>query len=207
MVIDNADDVQVFFARQKRPAHGSSSGHEGNLGRYIPEYSHGAILITTRNRQTGSKLTKGKRLIEIGEMDEEETAELLRTRLDGINTISCESSALSSRLEHLPLALVQASAFMQENCLTINDYLQLLDKSDQHFVDLLSEEFETEGRDWETPRAVGETWILSFEQIQRQNAFAGELLSLMSLFDRQAIPLDFLYHYSEQLGEEKIREI
>ncbi|KAL2197216.1 nucleoside phosphorylase domain-containing protein [Corynascus similis CBS 632.67] len=207
MVIDNADDVQVFFTQQKRLADGSSSGHEGNLGRYIPECSHGTILITTRNRQTGSKLTKGKRLIEVGEIDEEETAELLRTRLDGINTTSGESSALSSRLKHLPLALVQASAFMQENCLTIDDYLKLLDKSDQHFVDLLSEEFETEGRDSETPRAVAETWILSFEQIQRQNAFAGELLSLMSLFDRQAIPLDFLSHYSEQLGEEEIGDI
>jgi hypothetical protein len=96
-------------------------------------------------------------------------------------------------------------AFIQEKTITICDYLRLLDKSDHQLVDLLSEEFETEGRDSETPRAVAETWILSFEQIQRQNAFAGELLSLMSLFDRHAIPLDFLSRYSKQQQDQEAR--
>ena len=63
---------------------------------------------------------------------------------------------------------------------------------------LLGEEFETVGRDSETLRAVTDAWILSFEQIQRHNAFTGELLSLISLFDRQAIPREFLSDYSEQ---------
>ena len=197
MVIDNADDTQLFFGQQGGSETGSPPNHEGNLGRYLPECPHGAILITTRNKQTGSRLTKGKRLIEVGKMDENETAQLLREQLDGVDAASSEFSALSSRLEHLPLALVQAAAFIQENTTTIRDYLRLLDKSDQHFVDLLSEEFETLGRDSETPHAVAETWILSFEQVQRQNVLASELLSLMSLFDRQAIPLQFLSHYIE----------
>jgi hypothetical protein len=51
--------------------------------------------------------------------------------------------------------------------------------------------FETVGRDSETPRAVTQAWIISFEQIQQQNAVAGELLSLMAFFDRQAIAADF----------------
>ena len=41
------------------------------------------------------------------------------------------------------------------------------------------------------------TWIVSFEQIQRQNILASNLLSLMSLFDRQTIPQEFLSYYSE----------
>jgi hypothetical protein len=44
---------------------------------------------------------------------------------------------------------------------------------------------------------VAEAWILSFEQIRWQDGFAGELLSLMSLLDQQAIPLEFLLHYSK----------
>jgi tetratricopeptide (TPR) repeat protein len=203
MVIDNADDMQLFLGQHMGPANASSSSHEESLGRYLPECPHGAILVTTRNKQAGSRLTKGKRPIEVGKMDEGETDQLLRAHLDGINVTSSESSALSSRLEHLPLALVQAAAFIQENTIDVGQYLELLDNSDQDLVDLLSEEFETNGRDSETPRAVAETWILSFEQIQRQNAFAGELLSLMSLFDRQAIPLEFLSRYSEQQGQEQ----
>jgi hypothetical protein len=76
--------------------------------------SHGVVLVTTRNKQTGSRLTKGNRPIEVGRMDDDETAHLLRARLDGVDACYGESSVLSSRLEHFPLALVQAAAFMQE---------------------------------------------------------------------------------------------
>ncbi|KAK4243173.1 kinesin light chain 3 [Corynascus novoguineensis] len=207
MVIDNADDTQLFFGQQMVPANTSSSSHEESLGRYLPDCRHGAILVTTRNKQAGSRLTKGKRPIEVMKMDEDEADQLLRAHLDGISVASSESFALSSRLEHLPLALVQAVAFIQENTIAVGKYLELLDNSDQDLVALLSEEFETNGRDSETPRAVAETWILSFEQIQRQNAFAGELLSLMSLFDRQAVPLEFLSRYSEQQGQEQRGEM
>jgi len=69
MVIDNADDMEAFFGQQTGPKDGRFSSHEGNLGRFIPECSRGAILVTTRNLQTGSRLTKGKRLIEVGMME------------------------------------------------------------------------------------------------------------------------------------------
>ncbi|OIW22782.1 hypothetical protein CONLIGDRAFT_664815 [Coniochaeta ligniaria NRRL 30616] len=197
MVIDNADDTQLFFGQQGASENGSASGHEGDLGRYLPECSHGTILITTRNMQTGLKLTKGKRPIEVEKMDGDETTQLFHARLDHVDTTSGEIAALSSRLEYLPLALIQAAAFIQENTITVSEYLRLLEKSDQHLVDLLSEEFETVGRDSGTPRSVAETWVLSFEQIQRQNALAGELLSLMSLFDRHSIPLRFASLYCE----------
>ena len=204
MVIDNADDMQLFFGASADPSSGSVSAesrHVGKLERYIPECAHGSLLITTRNKQAGLRLAKGHPPIEVCEMDGTESEKLLRTKVQE-NPTSSELSTLSSRLERLPLALVQAAAFIEANTITVSEYLRLLDKSNQNLVDLLSEEFETDGRDSETPRAVAETWILSFEQIQRQNPFAGDLLSLMSLFDRQAIPSEFLSRYSEQQGQE-----
>jgi tetratricopeptide (TPR) repeat protein len=198
MVIDNADDTQVFFGRPAEPTTADTSSLEGKVGSYIPDCAHGSILVTTRNKETGSRLVYGKRPIEIRQMDEDESDQLLRTKLEDEELDHEELQMLSSRLEYLPLALVQAAAFIQENSITVSEYVRLLGQSDQQLVDLLSEEFETVGRDSETSRAVTETWILSFEQIQRQNVFAGELLSLMSLFDRQAIPSVFLSHYSKQ---------
>jgi tetratricopeptide (TPR) repeat protein len=205
MIIDNADDTQVFFGRRTEPATADTSSLEGKVGSYLPDCAHGSVLVTTRNKETGSRLANGKRPIEVGQMDEDESDQLLRAKLEDEGLDRDELLVLSSRLEYLPLALVQAAAFIQENSITVSDYLRLLSQSDQQLVDLLSEEFETVGRDSETPRAVTETWILSFEQIQRQNGFAGELLSLMSLFDRQAIPLVFLSHYSEQQQDQEPR--
>ncbi|KAK7428277.1 hypothetical protein QQZ08_005174 [Neonectria magnoliae] len=65
-------------------------------------------------------------------------------------------------------------------------------------VHLLSKDFETVGRDPEALQAVAQTWILSFQQIEQQHALASELLSFMSILDRQDIPAPFISHYSEQ---------
>lgn len=197
MVVDNADDLPLFFSSPGRET-GSSRPEEGNLGRLIPDCSHGDILCTTRNKQVGSRITKGVHLIKVGKMGEQESDQLLQTRLGDVESSPSERSELSSRLEHLPLALAQAAAFICENSLSTGQYLQMLEKS---LVDLLGEDFETFGRDPETPRAVAEIWIISFQNIKRENPLAGNLLSLMSLLDRQAIPQKFLSYYSENIYE------
>ncbi|KAI0476806.1 hypothetical protein F4859DRAFT_514138 [Xylaria cf. heliscus] len=195
MVIDNADDAQFFC----RSAEFSGAEDEKYLGRYIPECAHGDVLITTRNKQVGLQLTKGvgKSLLEIGKMDDVECCQLLHASLDNNLIATEELSTLASRLEHLPLALAQAAAFIQENTITVTRYLQLLDRGNQSFVGLLSEEFATMGRDSDTPHAVAGTWILSFERIEQQDPLASDLLLLMSLFDRQAIPMEFLSDFFE----------
>ena len=193
MVLDNADDAQLFFP----PLRGSKQ-EEGYLGQCIPECAHGSILITTRNKQAGRDLAKGRPPIEINAMYDGESEQLLCANLGEMDVASDKLLGLSSRLENLPLALVQAAAFIEANTMAVDEYLHLLDKSNQNLVALLSEEFETVGRDSETPCAVAETWILSFEQIQKQSAFAGELFSLMSFFDRQSIPVEFLADYGKQ---------
>ncbi|KAK0611699.1 hypothetical protein B0T14DRAFT_414625, partial [Immersiella caudata] len=158
-----------------------------------------------RNKVAGSRITRGRYLIKVGKMDEAESRQLLQEKLEADNLDLDDLSTLSSRLEHLPLVLVQAAAFIQEMSISAKEYLRLLEKSDQNLVDLLSEEFETVGRDPEAAHTVAKTWILSFEQIQQQDIFAGELLSLMSLFDRQAIPKKFLSDYGEREQAQKPR--
>lgn len=196
MVVDNADDMQLFVPQVDESGK-SPFANDYNLGQFIPDCIHGTVLITTRNMQVGSRLTKGKRPIEVGKMDEHESTQLLRRGLQQGDETLQDLLQLSSRLEFLPLALVQASAFIQENCITVAEYLELLNGNEDDVVELLSEEFEAVGRDPDTPRPVAQTWMLSFRQIKRQHPFAGELLSLMSLFDRQAIPLEFLEFYGE----------
>ncbi|KAI6777588.1 uncharacterized protein J7T54_005374, partial [Emericellopsis cladophorae] len=195
MVLDNADDAELFFNELAAPTAAASS--DSKLSCFLPVCAHGAILVTTRNKKVGSWLAPGTPPIEVGQMSEQESVGLLRGSLrqaDG----EAELLRLSSRLEHLPLALAQAVAFIQENSISVTKYMQLLGESDQGLVELLSQEFRTIGRDSEAPQAVAVTWMLSFQQIERQNAFAGELLSLMSLLDRQAIPEELLSTYYEQ---------
>ena len=90
MIMDNADDAQLF-------------GQPGGLGEHIPECSHGTILVTTRNKQAGLGLAKGKTPTEVGTMDDDESEQLLRANIGGSGVASGELLALSSRLEYLPL--------------------------------------------------------------------------------------------------------
>jgi hypothetical protein len=100
MVIDNADDTQLFFPSQpdKGSIHGDRVAEsESGLGRYIPECSHGSILITTRNKQTGLRLTRGRSLVEVREMTASEANSFLHTTLENEH-ISVEDLKLDTRL-------------------------------------------------------------------------------------------------------------
>ncbi|WYZ43714.1 hypothetical protein EsH8_VII_000150 [Colletotrichum jinshuiense] len=77
------------------------------------------------------------RPIEVGKVDESEAQELIRAKLDDDDISPEDLSLLSSRLEFLPLALAQAAAYILENSMSVIDYIQLLDESDQDLVDLL----------------------------------------------------------------------
>ncbi|KAF4942093.1 hypothetical protein CGCF245_v000984 [Colletotrichum fructicola] len=198
LVIDNADDTEVFFPVKpivEADCRATSIGHS------IPECSHGSVLITTRNKQAGLKLGLGKPPIEVEKMTESETTQLLRTLLEDESVTPAEASLLSSRLENLPLALAQATSFILENSISIKEYVGLLDKSDSSMFDHLSEPFEAVGRDTETPHALTATWAISFKHIEKQKPMASDVLYLMSFFDRQAIPKQFIWDYCHETLE------
>ncbi|EJT73741.1 hypothetical protein GGTG_07597 [Gaeumannomyces tritici R3-111a-1] len=108
-----------------------------------------------------------------------------------------------SDLVACPWPLVQAAAYMNAQTSSVRQYIAILDESDDSLVDILSKEFEAIDRESETPRAVMKTWILTFRQIQKQNPFASKLLSLMSFFDRQAIPRQLLSIRSNHEGKQQ----
>jgi hypothetical protein len=62
--------TEIFFGSSDvtspKPASTDRSASEAYLARYIPECSHGSILVTTRNKSTGVHLTRGRGVMEIG---------------------------------------------------------------------------------------------------------------------------------------------
>ena len=196
LILDNADDTNVFFGsdRAAQPTGASIDGgeSEGKVARFIPECPHGSILVTTRNKETGSRLTRYRGLVQIGEMSLAESIELIQGVLEDDQLNHEDLARLSGQLEYLPLALVQAAAFVQENSTTIANYLQLLEQSDDNLIKLLSKPFEAVGRDSGVPHAVALTWVVSFQQISHRYPEASYLLSLMCFFNRQGIPKAFL---------------
>lgn len=59
-------------------------------------------------------------------------------------------------------------------------------------VDLLSDDFEDEGRYKEAGNPVTTTWLVSFEHIRRLDLLAAEYLSFMSCIDPKDVPQSLL---------------
>jgi tetratricopeptide (TPR) repeat protein len=201
MIIDNADDAEMFFGPDKNDSQGSRYVSEPTttttLGQYIPDCCHGTILVTTRNRKAGIKLTRSQGMIQVLEMDESLSIDLVRKTLDVEDIQKDDIRDLVALLDYLPLALVQAAAYIQENSLSVKKYISILKAGNRHVVELLSENFEAFGRDTEIPNAVAATWMISFDHIRRIRPRAAGLLSLMAFLDRLDIPQDFLLDQDE----------
>lgn len=71
---------------------------------------------------------------------------------------------LAEALEGIPLTMIQASSFIQENeATTIKRYLELYEASDTEKIQLLNQDFEDDTRDPEQKNPIASTWIVTFE--------------------------------------------
>jgi tetratricopeptide (TPR) repeat protein len=115
------------------------------------------------------------------------------------------SSELLELLGYLPLAITQASAYINENCILVEDYLEVFQAADSEMQDLLSVELPDHRRDFEMrsgmQNSVIRTWKVSFDQISKQKPRAAEILSLMAVLDRQGIPKMLLQRHGERITE------
>lgn len=188
LIIDNADEASLFSSKAELLR--EKTGADQSILEYIPESSHGSIVITTRNRASGAKFTRNRSsdLVEVNTMTEDESSCLIRSTLTDHTPTDGEIQELTGLLGQLPLALAQAAAFMQENVLTISEYIELYKENDETQMDLLSEPFETLGRDSRVPNAVATTLIVSINQIKDRDPKAIDILSLVAFVDQNDIP-------------------
>jgi hypothetical protein len=201
MVIDNADNNSEFFETDEELLHlpllAGSQTTLKKLAAYVPSCTHGSILVTSRNKEAAVNFAIQKARIEVKKMSDEESKDLLSRILTEGSYSQDDLEHLGSLLDYLPLALVQAAAYIEAQSCSIAIYIAMFNESKDSALKLLSKGFATEGRDQDIPNAVALSWMLSFDQIRQHNPRAANLLSLMAFFDRQAIPESILKDANE----------
>ena len=187
LVFDNADDVDMWMHKL------ASEQGSGRLIDYLPRGTKGSIVFTTRDRKAAVKFA-AQNVIDVPEMSEDAAKELLQKCLISPDLTDADRSteALLAQLTYLPLAIVQASAYINENGIPIADYISLLAEKDKSIIELLSEDFEDEGRYHNIKNPVATTWLISFEQISQRDILAAEYLSFMSCVEPRDIPESLL---------------
>ena len=185
LVFDNADNIDISVST---PGSKQESGH---LIDYLPRGRRGSIVFTTRDRKTAVKLAQ-QNIIEVPQMDETTAIQLLGKCLVNQDLNDADTKALLAQLTYLPLAMVQAAAYINENDITLADYLLLFEEQEEEVIDLLSEEFQDDWRYCDTKNPVATTWIISFKQIKHRDPLAAEHLSFIACMDPKDIPLSLL---------------
>jgi hypothetical protein len=137
-------------------------------------------------------------------MSSADALELFQTKLGGVDDGSDNADVaaeLLAALEFMPLAIVQAAAYIlrRKPRYSVREYLQSFRESDRKRTSLLDYNGKQLRRDREAKNSIIVTWQISFDHVRQIRPSAADLLSLMSFFDRQGIPDALLQNRSEQI--------
>jgi tetratricopeptide (TPR) repeat protein/transcriptional regulator with XRE-family HTH domain len=167
LIFDNADDVALVRG-------------------YLPQSGNGSILLTTRAHAVGSIATS----VAIDTMGFVEGTHLLLRRAQRFEQASDEeinrAGNIVIELDHFPLALDQAGAYIEETGCSFEEYLDLYQA---HRQALLARRGMPATN---YPYSVATTWLLSFQKVQQVNPAAAELLKLCSFLAPDRIPEELL---------------
>ncbi|KAI9691233.1 MAG: hypothetical protein M1822_008853 [Bathelium mastoideum] len=193
LIFDNADDITMWLETDKRTK---------ALVDQLPRSNDGCILFTTRDRKTAVKLAH-QEVYTVADADKEMAMQLLHGYLAKKQLMDDTQKAveLLNDLAFLPLAIVQAAAYINENDSALAEYLELLAEQEEDKVELLSQDFEDEGRYREITNPVAATWLISFERIRTSDSLAANYLSFMACVEPTDIPQSMLPAAQSRLQE------
>jgi tetratricopeptide (TPR) repeat protein len=223
IVLDNADDASVLSpllnkGRTSSEDNGanhdtsagspSSSALQQRLSKYLPPSTHGSILVTSRTRLAASQVVEENDVIPIEPMHQADAHALLNKKLGDKLIKSAEIAELATALDNMPLALVQAAAYIRKRAprCSVRQYLTEYAESDSRKTSLLNQAAGHLRRDETASNAVLLTWQISFEHIRNSRRSAADLLSLMSFFDRQGIQEALLRGSSSTASDDDFEE-
>ena len=171
-IFDNADDLPI-------------------IEDFLPPGDRGHLLITTRAHAPGT----------LANSLEVEKLELPEAMLPPDGTLEQASDAdrataesIARELDGLPLALDQAGAYIEETQCSLTSYLS---QYRQRQTNLLKRRG---GTGKQHPEPVATTWSLSFEQVEKLNPVAADLLRFLSFLAPDAVPEQLIIKGPSHLG-------
>lgn len=206
MVLGNVDDNNVFFSVDNGLGEVTQQSRcvsqQQPLESSIPRSPNGSILVTSRSSTAARNLVADfGNIIKVEPMTDSEALALLQAKIPGSEPFVEDAKALVQGLEGIPLAITQAAAYIRNReRVTIFTYLQCFRESKAEQATLLiNSDAKDLRRDHSTRYPTIFTWQITFEQIRETTPFAADLMALMSMFDKQAIPECILHDGTDRL--------
>jgi hypothetical protein len=144
LILDNIDDTG-FLLDSHLDIRGKACGPDSRAPRplrdYLPQSQNGSILITSLSREAALKLVEESDIIDIKPMDKAHALALFEKKL-GKPDDNKDTAELAAALEYMPLAIVQAAAYISQRAprYSVRQYLNEFRKSDPKRTTLLNHE-------------------------------------------------------------------
>ena len=189
LVIDNIDDMSTLLGSSEQPK---------GIRHFLPDDNTcGCILFTTRSYDVAERVAPDA-MVELKELSPGESKLYLQQRLQLDSQDDTAVTELLALLEHLPLAITQAIAYLRRNKISIPRYLELL-RMQSNMAEMIEWEFYDKDRYEGSQNAVALTWQISFRQICGIDTAAAELLRFISRIEPKAIPRSILPNPGSEL--------
>ncbi|KAH8708390.1 kinesin light chain [Phaeosphaeriaceae sp. PMI808] len=199
LIFDNTDDINLGSS-------GLSTARATNLIDYLPQSKLGSIIFTTTNSNTAKRLAL-QNIIELGEMTPDTAQRMLGSYLNTPVSRSeqQETKLLLQELSYLPLAIIQAAAYVNTRNITLQTYRSQLLKQKEDALERSSELSEGKLQEYGTKGPVATTLLISIDQIHRDDSLAADYLFLAACIDRKDIPLELLEASSPRERDDAIK--
>jgi tetratricopeptide (TPR) repeat protein len=154
---------------------------------YIPASGEGQVIITSRNPVWGSP----KEVIAVDVFVKEESVQFLLKRT--ARNDADEAAALAEELGHLPLALEQAGAYIEQTKISFADYLKIYKKEKTNLLE--------RGKPANYPDTVATTWQVSIKAAQQMVPESADLLNLLAFLSPEKLPRSQFLESADKMPE------
>ena len=199
LIFDNTDGIE-------QGSNGFSTAQAADLLDYLPQSKLCSIVFTTTSSDTAKRLAS-QNIVELGGMTPDIASRMMENYLNTPVSRSeqQEVEPLLQELSYLPLAIVQAVAYINSRSVTLQEYRSQLLKQKEEAFEHSSELSEGKLQGYDTDGPVTTTLLVSIDQIRGRNSLAADYLFLAACVNRKDIPLDFLEATSLREREDAIK--
>lgn len=189
LIIDGADDQALFknHENSELDIQEQAPTTDESFMDYIPRCRHGQVVFTSKTFSAAATYAPERAVLHVEALSSTEAVRMLQNSLDDSLLLDDMSMAteLVTTLHCLPLAIAQASGFMNRNFLTVTKYAEKI-RDNSTLADLMSRPQAS------STNAVYTTWNISFKKIKSERELAANILAIMSFLEEETIPISIL---------------
>ncbi|USP76252.1 kinesin light chain 3 [Curvularia clavata] len=199
LILDNTEDISLGSS-------GLSAVRGADLTTYLPQSKRCSAVFTTTNSSLAKQVAFNT-LIELHELTPDAARIMLENYLNTPVSSSEQQEAylLLEELSRLPLAIVQATAYINATATTLQGYRSQLNTRNEHDVKQGSRKVGDRQQGWSAKSPVAATLFISLDEIRRMHALAADFLLLTACMAYKDIPLDLFDANSHSEREQAVQ--